>query len=113
MLAAVNRLCPTMRSVRSPPASGFTRREVDGRSWSHQRWTLSMTAILPRPTIPRTHRSRSLAIRDPPSQRRPGSRSQATQLLELVADVEFFHTADDVAYARIERDGHHEVWPLG
>ena len=42
-----------------------------------------------------------------------GKRSQATQLLELVADVEFFHTADDVAYARIERDGHHEVWPLG
>ena len=42
-----------------------------------------------------------------------GKRSQATQLLDLAADVEFFHTADDVAYARIERDGHHEVWPLG
>ncbi|MDA8201338.1 MAG: bifunctional DNA primase/polymerase [Chloroflexi bacterium] len=42
-----------------------------------------------------------------------GKQSQATQLLDLVADVEFFHTADDVAYARIERDGHHEVWPLG
>jgi hypothetical protein len=40
-------------------------------------------------------------------------RSQATMLLDLAADVEFFHTADDVAYARIERDGHHEVWPLG
>ena len=34
-------------------------------------------------------------------------------LLDLAEDVEFFHTADDVAYARIERDGHHEVWPLG
>ena len=42
-----------------------------------------------------------------------GKRSQATMLLDLAADVEFFHTADDVAYARIERDGHHEVWPLG
>jgi hypothetical protein len=42
-----------------------------------------------------------------------GRRSQATMILDLVADVEFFHTADDVAYARIERDGHHEVWPLG
>ena len=42
-----------------------------------------------------------------------GKRSQATMLLDLVDDVEFFHTADDVAYARIERDGHHEVWPLG
>jgi hypothetical protein len=30
-----------------------------------------------------------------------------------VGDVEFFHTADDVPYARIERDGHYEVWPLG
>ncbi len=42
-----------------------------------------------------------------------GKRSQATQLLDLAEDIEFFHTADDVAYARIERDGHHEVWPLG
>ena len=42
-----------------------------------------------------------------------GKRSQATQLLELTGDVEFFHTADDVPYARIERDGHYEVWPLG
>jgi hypothetical protein len=42
-----------------------------------------------------------------------GKRSQATMILDLAADVEFFHTADDVAYARIERDGHHEVWPLG
>ena len=42
-----------------------------------------------------------------------GKRSQATMLLDLAADVEFFHTSDDVAYARIERDGHHEVWPLG
>jgi Bifunctional DNA primase/polymerase, N-terminal/Primase C terminal 1 (PriCT-1) len=42
-----------------------------------------------------------------------GKRSQATMLLDLAEDVEFFHTADDVAYARIERDGHHEVWPLG
>jgi hypothetical protein len=42
-----------------------------------------------------------------------GKRSQATMILDLVADVEFFHTADDVAYARIGRDGHHEVWPLG
>jgi len=42
-----------------------------------------------------------------------GKQSQATMLLDLVADVEFFHTADDVAYARIERDGHHEVWSLG
>ena len=41
-----------------------------------------------------------------------GRRSQATMLLDLVADVEFFHTGDGVAYARIERDGHHEVWPL-
>ncbi len=39
-------------------------------------------------------------------------RSQATMILDLAADVEFFHTSDDVAYARIERDGHHEVWPL-
>ena len=42
-----------------------------------------------------------------------GKRSQATMILDLAEDVEFFHTADDVAYARIERDGHHEVWPLG
>ncbi len=42
-----------------------------------------------------------------------GKRSQATMLLDLAEDIEFFHTADDVAYARIERDGHHEVWPLG
>ena len=42
-----------------------------------------------------------------------GKRSQATMLLDLAEDVEFFHTADDVAYARIDRDGHHEVWPLG
>ena len=42
-----------------------------------------------------------------------GKRSQATQLLELVGDVEFFHTPDDVPYARIERDGHYEVWSLG
>jgi hypothetical protein len=41
-----------------------------------------------------------------------GKRSQATMILDLAADTEFFHTADDVAYARIERDGHHEVWPL-
>ena len=41
-----------------------------------------------------------------------GKRSQATLILDLVADVEFFHTPDDVAYARIERDGHHEIWPL-
>jgi hypothetical protein len=42
-----------------------------------------------------------------------GKQSQATMILDLAADVEFFHTADDVAYARIERNGHHEVWPLG
>lgn len=36
-----------------------------------------------------------------------------SMILDLAEDVEFFHTADDVAYARIERDGHHEVWPLG
>lgn len=42
-----------------------------------------------------------------------GKRSQATMILDLADNVEFFHTADDVAYARIERDGHHEVWPLG
>jgi hypothetical protein len=42
-----------------------------------------------------------------------GRRSQATMLLDLAADVEFFHTADGDAYARIELDGHHEVWPLG
>ncbi|MHB8459092.1 MAG: bifunctional DNA primase/polymerase [Candidatus Limnocylindrales bacterium] len=42
-----------------------------------------------------------------------GKRSQATMILDLADEVEFFHTADDVAYARIERDGHHEVWPLG
>lgn len=41
-----------------------------------------------------------------------GKRSQATMILDLAADVEFFHTADDVGYARIEHDGHHEVWPL-
>lgn len=42
-----------------------------------------------------------------------GRRSQASMLLELAADVEFLHTADGDAYARIELDGHHEVWPLG
>jgi Bifunctional DNA primase/polymerase, N-terminal/Primase C terminal 1 (PriCT-1) len=48
-----------------------------------------------------------------PAEPAPGAkRSQATMLLDLAADVEFFHTADNVAYARIERDGHHEVWPL-
>src|SRR5205823_1472389 len=41
-----------------------------------------------------------------------GRRSQATMLLDLAVDVEFFHTADGDAYARIELDGHHEVWPL-
>jgi hypothetical protein len=42
-----------------------------------------------------------------------GKRSQATMILDLAEDIEFFHTADDLPYARIERDGHHEVWPLG
>ncbi len=42
-----------------------------------------------------------------------GRRSQATMLLDLATHVEFFHTADGDAYARIELDGHHEVWPLG
>ncbi len=42
-----------------------------------------------------------------------GKRSQATMILDLAENVEFFHTADDIPYARIERDGHHEVWPLG
>lgn len=42
-----------------------------------------------------------------------GRRSQATMLLDLAADVDFFHTADGDPYARIELDGHYEVWPLG
>jgi hypothetical protein len=42
-----------------------------------------------------------------------GRKSQATLLLELVGDVEFFHTPDNAPYARFERDGHREIWPLG
>jgi len=34
-------------------------------------------------------------------------------LLDLAAGVEFFHTPDGDAYARIELGGHREVWPLG
>jgi hypothetical protein len=83
-------------------------------------------SILEPPTVDAINDSDPAATNDPegapesepgdPGPTKPaaaGKRSQATQLLELVADVEFFHTADDVAYARIERDGHHEVWPLG
>jgi hypothetical protein len=39
------------------------------------------------------------------------SRSQATRLVELAADLELFNT-DDKAYAAVPVAGHTEVWPL-
>lgn len=41
-----------------------------------------------------------------------GRRSQATKLVELAQDVECFHAPDGVPYTRLEREGHHETWPL-
>jgi len=39
-------------------------------------------------------------------------KSQATRLVELAADVEFFHTPDGDAYATIAVETHFETWPL-
>jgi hypothetical protein len=36
--------------------------------------------------------------------------SQASQLVELAADAELFHTPEGEAYATIEGDGHRETW---
>ena len=59
--------------ARSPPASGATRRATGGPPRRRPSPTPTMTAILPRPMTATARRSRSLAIRDPPSPRRAGS----------------------------------------
>ncbi len=41
-----------------------------------------------------------------------GRRSQSTKLVELARDIVCFHAPDGVPYARLEHEGHHEVWPL-
>jgi ABC-type multidrug transport system fused ATPase/permease subunit len=38
--------------------------------------------------------------------------SQATRLLMLTEDIEFFHTPRGVCYASIAVSGHHETWPV-
>jgi hypothetical protein len=40
------------------------------------------------------------------------SGSTADQLVDLAAEAELFHDAEEVTYARIEVDGHKETWPL-
>jgi hypothetical protein len=42
----------------------------------------------------------------------PRARSQATRLVTLAADTEFFHTPDGSPYATIPVAGHRETWPL-
>jgi hypothetical protein len=39
-------------------------------------------------------------------------RKQSTRLVELCADVEFFHTGDFRHYAALEVNEHHEIWPV-
>jgi hypothetical protein len=45
----------------------------------------------------------------------PPKESRATKLIKLAEAVcsEFFHTSDQRAYARLMRDSHREVWPVG
>jgi len=43
---------------------------------------------------------------------KPERKSQATILVELASEAEFFHTADNEAYASVEIGGHLETWPL-
>ena len=41
-----------------------------------------------------------------------GKKNQATQLVELARDAEFFHAPDGTAFASFRRDGRRETWPL-
>jgi hypothetical protein len=68
-----------------------------------------------RETLRRLHAAVEGQLRDRAAQREAHSEhvSQATQLVELAADAELWHTpgADGEAYATIEVDGHRETWP--
>jgi hypothetical protein len=43
---------------------------------------------------------------------KPARKSQATTLIELASEAEFFHTSEGEAYASVEINGHLETWPL-
>jgi hypothetical protein len=57
-----------------------------------------------------------LAIAPPPDEkasvRNSAKRSQATQLVELAAGAELFHSPEGEAFATIAIEAHHETWPL-
>lgn len=49
---------------------------------------------------------------EPETDAKPRAKSQATVLIELANEAEFFHTSDGEAYASIKIGGHLETWPL-